>query len=124
VGAEITNGRCGNLHSLGAKERPLQLQVSTIAAQFARRGHNPMTWNIGSPAVAHDVADCSRGTWPSGRFRNVTVSRDAADRNPTHDRQNELFKGIHVICRFLVLTFGFLASGSQLWFMVFWLWKT
>ena len=92
VGGEISDGGRGNLQSFGTKERTLQLEISTKAAEFARCRDNPVTWNIGPPAVPHDVPNRPRGTWSSGGFSNVAVRRHAADRNASNNRKDGVFE--------------------------------
>jgi len=92
VSAEVADRRGRDLQSFGAKERPLQLEISSIPAQFARRRNDPMTRNIRPAAVAHDVAHRSRGAGPSGGFSDIAVGRNIPDRNPANDSQDEVFE--------------------------------
>jgi hypothetical protein len=88
VPAEIANRRGGDVKPFRAQERALQLEVSTITAQFACRGDDSMTRNVRPAAPPHYVANRARGAWPSRRFRHIAVGGNMSHRNSSNDRQD------------------------------------
>jgi len=88
MSAEIADRRGRNLQPLGTQERTFQLEVSAITAEFTCRGNHAMTREIRPAAVAHDVADRSRGAGPSSGFRDVAIRSDVTSRDPADDSQD------------------------------------
>jgi len=85
MSAEIADAGSANQDPFRSQEPALELEVPAVAAKLAGRRDHPMAGNIALPAVAHDVANRTRGTRASCGHSDVAVGRHLADGDSSHD---------------------------------------
>lgn len=66
----------------------LEFRIAAEAAQAAPGGDDAVRRDRGIVEAPHDVADRAVRAWTAGQLRDVTVSRDAAARDPAHHRED------------------------------------
>lgn len=88
--AEMPDARPSDQQPLGTEECPLELEITAKSAELSGGGYHSMARHVALAAVAHDVADRSSRSRPSGRFSDVAVGRNLPDRNATNHGQDSV----------------------------------
>ncbi len=84
-GCKITDRGGTYRDPLRPQQRPLQLDISTEAADPPGGRHDPVRGHITRPKMAHDVPDRTRRARLTRCFGHVAVRSDAARRDAPDD---------------------------------------
>jgi hypothetical protein len=79
----------------GLEQGPLEPRGSAISSEASGSRNHPVARNISLLAIAHDVANGSRGARPAGELGDVAVGRDFPDRDSTHSGEDFGFEVGH-----------------------------
>lgn len=88
VFVEIADARSADRQAFSAEQAALELEIAAVSAELSRGRDHAVAGDVGSPAVAHDVAHRACGARPSRGLGDVAVGCDFPNRNAADDVQH------------------------------------